>query len=115
MARSLQGTTSNGEYLLPFKTGAFLAGEPVQPVILKYGKVLTASHVLPRQADHEDQEDIAMLSEGVHVHSRATHVQGRISPAWESISAPQHLFLLLANIFHSLTAYEVCDPVSGAS
>ena len=41
---NLQGTTSNGEYLLPFKTGAFLAGEPVQPVILKYGKVLTASY-----------------------------------------------------------------------
>ena len=35
----LQGTTTNGDYLLPFKTGAFLAGVPVQPVILKYGKV----------------------------------------------------------------------------
>ena len=37
----LQGTTTNGEYLLPFRTGAFLAGVPVQPVILKYGKVPT--------------------------------------------------------------------------
>ena len=37
----VQGTTTNGEYLLPFKTGAFLAGAPVQPVILKYGKVPT--------------------------------------------------------------------------
>ena len=43
-AQKLQGTTTNGEYLLPFKTGAFLAGEPVQPVILKYGQVLTASY-----------------------------------------------------------------------
>lgn len=34
-----QGTTSNGTCLLPFKTGAFLAGLPVQPVIIKYGKV----------------------------------------------------------------------------
>ena len=34
-----QGTTTNGDYLLPFKTGAFLAGQPVQPVILRYGKV----------------------------------------------------------------------------
>ena len=32
-----QGTTTNGKCLLPFKTGAFLAGAPVQPVILKYG------------------------------------------------------------------------------
>ncbi|CAL5223555.1 g6088 [Coccomyxa viridis] len=65
-----EGTTSNGEYLLPFKTGAFLAGEPVQPVILKYGK-------------------------------------GRVSPAWDSIKAPRHLFLLLTNVLHSLIAYEL--------
>ena len=31
-----EGTTTNGNYILPFKTGAFLAGTPVQPVILKY-------------------------------------------------------------------------------
>lgn len=31
-----EGTTTNGNYLLPFKTGAFVAGTPVQPVILKY-------------------------------------------------------------------------------
>lgn len=30
-----QGTTSNGSCLLPFKTGAFLAGLPVLPVVLK--------------------------------------------------------------------------------
>ncbi|KAK3425403.1 hypothetical protein EUGRSUZ_A00496 [Eucalyptus grandis] len=30
------GTTTNGEYLLPFKTGAFLAKAPVLPVILNY-------------------------------------------------------------------------------
>jgi lysophosphatidylcholine acyltransferase/lyso-PAF acetyltransferase len=32
-----EGTTSNGECLLPFKTGAFLAGLPVAPVVIKYG------------------------------------------------------------------------------
>ncbi len=32
-----QGTTTNGLGLLPFKSGAFLAGAPVQPVILQYG------------------------------------------------------------------------------
>ena len=31
-----EGTTTNGFYLLPFKTGAFLAGTPIQPVILRY-------------------------------------------------------------------------------
>lgn len=31
-----EGTTTNGGYLLPFKTGAFRARTPVQPVILKY-------------------------------------------------------------------------------
>ncbi|KAG2324508.1 hypothetical protein Bca4012_039021 [Brassica carinata] len=31
-----EGTTTNGDYLLQFKTGAFLAGTPVLPVILKY-------------------------------------------------------------------------------
>ncbi|XP_010684033.2 lysophospholipid acyltransferase LPEAT1 isoform X1 [Beta vulgaris subsp. vulgaris] len=31
-----EGTTTNGNFLLPFKTGAFLAGAPVLPVILRY-------------------------------------------------------------------------------
>ncbi|KAG0500052.1 hypothetical protein HPP92_000124 [Vanilla planifolia] len=31
-----EGTTTNGDYLLPFKTGAFLANVPVLPVILRY-------------------------------------------------------------------------------
>jgi len=34
-----QGTTTNGDFLLPFKTGAFLAGVPLRPVILKYDTV----------------------------------------------------------------------------
>ena len=31
-----EGTTTNGKYLLPFKSGAFLTGAPVQPVLLRY-------------------------------------------------------------------------------
>ena len=31
-----EGTTTNGHFLLPFRTGAFLAGEPLQPVIVQY-------------------------------------------------------------------------------
>lgn len=33
-----EGTTTNGMFLLPFKTGAFLAGVPVQPVLLQYSR-----------------------------------------------------------------------------
>lgn len=32
----MQGTTTNGHCLLPFKTGAFLAGVPVQPYVIRY-------------------------------------------------------------------------------
>ncbi|OWM74502.1 lysophospholipid acyltransferase LPEAT1-like [Punica granatum] len=31
-----EGTTTNGDFLLPFKTGAFLSRAPVVPVILRY-------------------------------------------------------------------------------
>ena len=31
-----EGTTTNGKVLLPFKTGAFLAGKPLQPVLIRY-------------------------------------------------------------------------------
>ncbi|KAJ4802091.1 Lysophosphatidylcholine acyltransferase 1 [Rhynchospora pubera] len=31
-----EGTTTNGDYLLPFKSGAFLAKAPVVPIILRY-------------------------------------------------------------------------------
>lgn len=34
--RAAEGTTTNGTYLLPFRTGAFIAGVPVQPVLLLY-------------------------------------------------------------------------------
>ncbi len=43
----MQGTTTNGNFLLPFKTGAFLAGVPVQPVILQYGKVMPLKLTIP--------------------------------------------------------------------
>lgn len=33
-----EGTTTNNSYLLPFKTGAFLAGVPLQPVLIHYEK-----------------------------------------------------------------------------
>jgi lysophosphatidylcholine acyltransferase / lyso-PAF acetyltransferase len=57
--------------LLRFKTGAFLAGAPVLPVIIKY--------------DPKDP----------------------VSPAWESIDAFWHTFLMLANPVHFVTMVEL--------
>ncbi|KAG2438115.1 hypothetical protein HXX76_005724 [Chlamydomonas incerta] len=31
-----EGTTTNNKYIMPFKRGAFVAGVPVQPLVLKY-------------------------------------------------------------------------------
>ena len=31
-----EGTTTNGRFMLPFKTGAFLAGVPLRPVVIRY-------------------------------------------------------------------------------
>lgn len=41
-----EGTTTNGRFLLPFKTGAFLAGLPLQPVVIQYGEVRWAQGAL---------------------------------------------------------------------
>lgn len=65
-----EGTTTNGRFLLPFRTGAFLAGAPVQPVIVSYRRT-------------------------------------RVNPAWETISAPRHIFLMLAQPTHAVTVYEL--------
>ena len=56
-----EGTTCNGEYVLPFKRGAFLAGVPVRP--------------------------LAIIYEG-----------GKLTAAWESVSALRHLLMLLSGI-----------------
>jgi len=69
-----EGTTSNGQMLLPFKTGAFLAGVPVLPVIIKYQGARPGS---------------------------------RVSPCWESITAPQHLLLVMCEPGHSVVCYEL--------
>ncbi len=63
-----EGTTTNGQFLLPFKSGAFLAGQPVQPVIIRY------------------------------------NTRG-MSPSWESIIINRHIFLLLCQLFHSVTCF----------
>lgn len=73
-----EGTTTNGHYMLPFKTGAFLAGASLQPVIIRY------------------------------------HT-GRFSVAWETITAPRHIFLTLCTAVHSVTCYELPVHVPSAA
>lgn len=41
-----EGTTSNGHFLLPFKTGAFLAGLPLRPVVMRYSEVRRMGRVV---------------------------------------------------------------------
>lgn len=50
----------------------------------------------------------------VHLAVDLAALQGRFSPAWESIDIKRHIFLLLCNI-HSVTAYEVstCKIAAG--
>ena len=43
----VQGTTTNGDYMLDFRSGAFLAGVPVQPVILRYRRVCHRMQLRP--------------------------------------------------------------------
>ena len=42
-----EGTTTNGSYLLPFRTGAFVANVPVQPILLHYNQGSTSSRFHP--------------------------------------------------------------------
>ena len=123
--RPPQGTTSNGSCLLPFKTGAFLAGLPVQPIILRYGEVggriggwmdpdgwLDGRHDGAR-AGAGGRGRVARRAPSPCERARpsrtppAPRAQGAVSPAWESIGALRHLLLMLTAPFHSVTAYEL--------
>ena len=86
-----EGTTSNGSFLLSFKTGAFRAGQPVLPVLFQYravtvhpgwesitfknhlGKLITAPwnrvavHTLPTYYPSEaEQHDAKLYANNVH-------------------------------------------------
>lgn len=107
-----QGTTTNGDYLLPFKTGAFLAGKPVQPVILRYGKVGRAACAACAKACCLWHSGGCLLWSvwclgSVRTPRLSAVPQGRVSLSWEMIPAPRHLFLVLCNPLHSVTCYEV--------
>ena len=77
----VQGTTTNGKFLLPFHSGAFRAGVPVKPLLIKY------------------------------------NCPSNVELAYETIPIKQHLFLVLANLWHGATLAELpmCDPFSVVS
>lgn len=66
-----EGTTTNGRFLLPFKTGAFLAGLPLQPVVIRYGEVRPLC-VLGRRANRRTTRGLPAheLLPILHVSSR---------------------------------------------
>uniref|UniRef100_A0A7N6A8U1 Phospholipid/glycerol acyltransferase domain-containing protein n=1 Tax=Anabas testudineus TaxID=64144 RepID=A0A7N6A8U1_ANATE len=49
-----EGTTTNGQALIKFKPGAFLAGVPVQPVLLRYPNKLFLPVYNPSQEEKDD-------------------------------------------------------------
>lgn len=105
-----EGTTTNGRFLLPFKTGAFLAGLPVRPVVIRYGEVrlgagrwrLPARGRAVRGAGRLAGTRLAGLAHATQSAERWTPAlpprpQGRFSPCWEMIPAARHIFLCMAN------------------
>jgi len=112
-----EGTTTNGRFLLPFKTGAFLAGLPLQPVVIQYGEVRGGEgwdecsgynrwpsghasfcshiwawlHCVARRLARAQPSALADLL------AAPSDLQGRFSPSWEMIPAARHIFLIMAN------------------
>ena len=111
-----EGTTTNGRYLLPFKTGAVLAGLPLQPVVIQYGEVGARRDRLSpaskaavvgrlwaptRTAWCPRPILISRCAQPIaptdHTPPCPWHPQGRFSPSWEMIPAARHIFLIMAN------------------
>jgi hypothetical protein len=130
----LQGTTSNGRYLLPFKTGAFLAGVPVLPTIIHYhtssgandlccssaARALAAAAVAAAAAAAAGlaasngagsgaaaAAGLAAAGVAAVLGGSALMGVGGVSPTWESIDATRHLLLMMCQPFHTVTCYEV--------
>ena len=56
-----EGTTTNNIFLLPFKTGVFVAGLPVQPVVIREDTIQTKGersslHAATKLSSHEKRE-----------------------------------------------------------
>jgi lysophosphatidylcholine acyltransferase / lyso-PAF acetyltransferase len=75
-----EGTLSDGKGLLKFKTGAFAAGRPVVPLVMRYGR---RPH--PRRS---------ALFGGA--------LDASFSPAWGIVPMPFHLLRMLTQVFNPL-------------
>jgi 1-acyl-sn-glycerol-3-phosphate acyltransferase len=133
-----EGTTSNGRYLLPFRTGAFLAGVPVRPVVLSYsscggglaggrrpGGVRIVGGGSRRGSGGGDGGGGGHGGGhgGGNNNNSGPEIErycdrgggsggGRLSLAWESITAVTHVLLVLASPWQSATCLELplCVP-----
>ena len=95
--------------------GAFVAGVPLQPIVLRYDEVgHIAQLALPCQLAWASYDMCMHPANAMHPAELrfCAGLQGTVSPAWESISAPRHILLMLCHPFHSLTIYKACPACS---
>lgn len=88
-----EGTTSNGEGLLPFRRGAFAAGVPVRPVILVYTGQWDPASTTWRATEHGPKElsdaEWAAQFAGTWVHSVHVRVLAPYAPSPEEQRDPE--------------------------
>ncbi|WVY89930.1 hypothetical protein V8G54_035444 [Vigna mungo] len=96
-----EGTTTNGEFLLPFKTGGFLAKAPVLPVILTY----------PYQRFSPAWESISGVRHAIFILCQFVNYMEVIQlPTYYPSQQEQDDPKLYANNVRRLMASEVCFP-----
>jgi len=77
-----EGTLSDGKGLLRFKTGAFAAGRPVVPLVMRYGRGRAAASAAPGPLGGA--------------------LDASFSPAWGIVPMPFHLLRMLTQLFNPL-------------
>jgi 1-acyl-sn-glycerol-3-phosphate acyltransferase len=87
-----EGTLSDGRGLLRFKTGAFAAGRPVVPLVLRYPP---ARLPLPSFAR-------ALLRRALGDARAAALSDASFSPAWGIVPMPFHLLRMLTQLYNPL-------------
>lgn len=94
-----QGTTSNGDYILPFKKGAFLAGLPVQPTVLRYSSNWASPAWESIAGEFHKRQPVSALQS-----SPIEMVQYIQADAFATTGL-RHARLLLCSPWHSVTIY----------
>lgn len=89
-----EGTTSNGETLLPFKAGAFVCGEPVRPCVLTYTgdwSPANTSYKVTSAGEVEQTGDAEWVGQffGHFIHSLKIRVLPPYKPSDEEKADPQ--------------------------